>query len=112
MPTQDQILVPETLLKKRKSQEKQREEDAAQREKRRQVGHLFWPSLGLIAVRCETPPCDDGDDTFQRYATRLEANVVANTIPSFGAEDRSGISNQVFLLILKELTDISIRSGC
>ncbi|KAI9828169.1 MAG: 60S ribosomal protein L7 [Phylliscum demangeonii] len=37
VPTQDQILVPETLLKKRKSQEKQREESAALRDKRRKA---------------------------------------------------------------------------
>jgi large subunit ribosomal protein L7e len=33
----DQILVPETLLKKRKSQEKAREEKAAELEKKRKV---------------------------------------------------------------------------
>ena len=37
VPTEDQILVPETLLKKRKSQEKQREERAAEVEKRKKV---------------------------------------------------------------------------
>ena len=36
-PTEDQILVPETLLKKRKSQEKQREERAAEVEKKKKV---------------------------------------------------------------------------
>ncbi|KAG6997482.1 60S ribosomal protein L7 [Physcia stellaris] len=35
VPTEDQILVPETLLKKRKSQEKEREERAAETEKRK-----------------------------------------------------------------------------
>lgn len=39
MPTEDQILVPETLLKKRKSQEKQREERAAELEKKKKVSH-------------------------------------------------------------------------
>ncbi|KAI4200111.1 MAG: hypothetical protein LQ350_004150 [Teloschistes chrysophthalmus] len=34
VPTEDQILVPETLLKKRKSQEKAREEQSAEREKK------------------------------------------------------------------------------
>lgn len=38
MPTEDQILVPETLLKKRKSQEKAREERSAEVEKRKKVG--------------------------------------------------------------------------
>ncbi len=37
VPTEDQILVPETLLKKRKSQEKQREERAAEVEKKKKV---------------------------------------------------------------------------
>ena len=38
VPTEDQILVPETLLKKRKSQEKQREERSAELEKKKKVG--------------------------------------------------------------------------
>lgn len=37
MPTEDQILVPETLLKKRKSQEKEREQRAADLEKKKKV---------------------------------------------------------------------------
>lgn len=37
VPTEDQILVPETLLKKRKSQEKQREERSAEIEKKKKV---------------------------------------------------------------------------
>jgi hypothetical protein len=37
VPTHDQILVPETLLKKRKSQEKAREERAAELEKKKKV---------------------------------------------------------------------------
>ncbi len=38
VPTQDQVLVPETLLKKRKSQEKARESRTADIEKRKKVG--------------------------------------------------------------------------
>jgi len=38
-PTKDQVLVPETLLKKRKSQEKAREQSLAEREKRKKVGY-------------------------------------------------------------------------
>jgi len=38
VPTEDQILVPETLLKKRKSQEKEREARSAEFEKKKQVG--------------------------------------------------------------------------
>lgn len=50
VPTHDQILVPETLLKKRKSQEKAREERSAELEKKKKVcqfpiysgGHRGW----------------------------------------------------------------------
>ena len=41
VPTQDQILVPETLLKKRKSQEKAREERSAELEKKKKVRQIF-----------------------------------------------------------------------
>ncbi len=41
MPTEDQILVPETLLKKRKSQEKAREERSAEVEKKKKVSPTF-----------------------------------------------------------------------
>ena len=37
VPTKDQVLVPETLLKKRKSQEKARAERRAEAEKKKQV---------------------------------------------------------------------------
>jgi len=37
IPTKDEILVPETLLKKRKSQEKERESRAADLKKKREV---------------------------------------------------------------------------
>ena len=37
VPTEDQILVPETLLKKRKSQEKAREDRLAEQKKRKAV---------------------------------------------------------------------------
>jgi large subunit ribosomal protein L7e len=36
--TKDQVLVPETLLKKRKAQEKSRERNIAELEKRKKVG--------------------------------------------------------------------------
>lgn len=39
VPTEDEILVPETLLKKRKSQEKAREERSAELEKKKKVGY-------------------------------------------------------------------------
>ena len=37
VPTEDEILVPETLLKKRKSQEKAREAQLAELEKKKKV---------------------------------------------------------------------------
>jgi hypothetical protein len=47
VPTADQILVPETLLKKRKSQEKAREEKSAELEKKKKVrGVVVCLSLG------------------------------------------------------------------
>lgn len=48
MPTHDQILVPETLLKKRKSQEKAREEHSAELLKKKKVRHripLISPNI-------------------------------------------------------------------
>lgn len=74
MPTQDQILVPETLLKKRKSQEKAREQRAADIEKRKKVGHTFTHYTIFF-----------GDDKYH-FAARHSVNVVAFVIPSFGAE--------------------------
>ena len=44
VPTKDQIMVPETLLKKRKSQEKAREARSADIEKRKKVSHILFPS--------------------------------------------------------------------
>jgi len=48
VPTKDQVLVPETLLKKRKSQEKARAEKQAEIENKKKVSSsAFWPrSLG------------------------------------------------------------------
>ena len=63
VPTEDQILVPETLLKKRKSQEKAREERSAELEKKKAVG----APLRASKLRCEGsfPDVDDGDDAYQ-----------------------------------------------
>lgn len=41
VPTADQILIPETLLKKRKSQEKARQERTAELEKKKKVSGYF-----------------------------------------------------------------------
>jgi len=46
--TVDQILVPETLLKKRKSQEKAREERSAELEKKKKVSWKFTIYTGGI----------------------------------------------------------------
>ena len=50
MPVEDEILVPETLLKKRKSQEKAREERSAELEKKKKVSPtslcIAGPSYG------------------------------------------------------------------
>ena len=57
--TKDQILVPETLLKKRKAQDKSREKNIADLEKRKKVGLL---QMSFSAV-------EFGDDT-AKHATR------------------------------------------
>ena len=59
MPTEDEILVPETLLKKRKSQEKAREERSAELEKKKKVGYTAsFPLTQALDV-------DNGDDTYK-----------------------------------------------
>jgi large subunit ribosomal protein L7e len=45
VPTHNDILVPETLLKKRKSQEKEREARATELQKKRQVGTHFMSDM-------------------------------------------------------------------
>ncbi|KAL6718405.1 60S ribosomal protein L7 [Lecanora helva] len=50
VPTEDQILIPETLLKKRKSQEKAREERTAELEKRKKANK---EKRGVIFKRAE-----------------------------------------------------------
>lgn len=47
VPTEDEILVPETLLKKRKSQEKAREERSAELEKKKKVGSTLFSNSYL-----------------------------------------------------------------
>jgi hypothetical protein len=48
VPTHDQILVPETLLKKRKSQEKAREERSAELEKKKKVSLFSFKYWGML----------------------------------------------------------------
>jgi len=59
VPTEDEILVPETLLKKRKSQEKAREERQAEFDKKKKVGSTFlgdmllsWGKLRTAVLIC------------------------------------------------------------
>jgi hypothetical protein len=49
VPTVDQILVPETLLKKRKSQEKAREEKSAEFEKKKKVRRVIFSEFRVIS---------------------------------------------------------------
>ena len=51
VPTSNDILVPETLLKKRKSQEKEREAKAAETEKRKAVSTEQFFSFLTIKVK-------------------------------------------------------------
>jgi len=51
VPTQNDVLVPETLLKKRKSQEKARAERAAEQEKQKKVSAYLisrWPGNDMM----------------------------------------------------------------
>lgn len=55
VPTEDQVLVPETLLKKRKSQEKAREERTAELQKKkavRQYFHCMWDEVAVTVMIC------------------------------------------------------------
>ena len=60
MPTEDEILVPETLLKKRKSQEKAREERSAELQKKKKVG-----STPAMLILGQAVDMGDGDDAYQ-----------------------------------------------
>lgn len=61
-PTKDQVLVPETLLKKRKAQEKAREQRNSDIEKRKKVSERRLRILRTF-----------GDDTTTNHATRLRS---------------------------------------
>lgn len=58
VPTHDQILVPETLLKKRKSQEKARAERTAEADKKKKVSAGF---PGRICERGDEQPYPRND---------------------------------------------------
>jgi large subunit ribosomal protein L7e len=55
VPTKNDILVPETILKKRKSQEKEREQRAADLDKKRKVCSITQ-SLLFISTICTISP--------------------------------------------------------
>jgi Zn-dependent peptidase ImmA (M78 family) len=48
VPTKKDILVPETVLKKRKSQEKEREQRAADLKKKRDVSHRHVLPISFV----------------------------------------------------------------
>ena len=73
VPTEDQILVPETLLKKRKSQEKQREERSAELAKKKKVGYTL-PFLYPSIFKRNT---GQGDDTIPTMRLDLAVDAVA-----------------------------------
>jgi large subunit ribosomal protein L7e len=50
VPTKNDILVPETVLKKRKSQEKQRELKAVQLKNKREVSRNASSSLAFVMI--------------------------------------------------------------
>lgn len=59
VPTEDDIMVPETLLKKRKSQEKAREERSAAQDKKKKVRQIIRGTW--------TEGLHDGDDKHHPY---------------------------------------------
>lgn len=82
VPTEDQILVPETLLKKRKSQEKAREERSAELVKKKKVGHSkLLETIPEVAV-----DVDDGDEAYHFSRLDLPGRCCRQLIPSFGSE--------------------------
>ncbi|KAJ5096134.1 60S ribosomal protein L7 [Penicillium alfredii] len=70
VPTKDQVLVPETLLKKRKSQEQARAERRAEAEQKKKVG--FFP------FHISRPPSLINLMTTTNHATRPKVNAVAS----------------------------------
>jgi hypothetical protein len=58
VPTEDQILVPETLLKKRKSQEKERASRAEELQKKREVSENGLSSLVALVMIATTSRLD------------------------------------------------------
>lgn len=74
MPTEDEILVPETLLKKRKSQEKAREERSAELEKKKKVSSTLFSTL---QVKETAVGVGDGDETYQLSRLDLWVDAVA-----------------------------------
>jgi hypothetical protein len=68
VPTQDQVLVPETLLKKRKSQEAARAERRAEVDAKKKVGSSSQMQFPCI-YHFPTPPFQQSDEN-TNHATR------------------------------------------
>lgn len=76
VPTQDQVLVPETLLKKRKSQEAARAERRAETEAQKKVGLSSQMQFPLAFVHFPPLPFQQSDEN-TNHATRPMVNAVA-----------------------------------
>lgn len=83
-PTQEQVLVPETLLKKRKSQEQARAVRREELEKKKKVGFLSSP---ILFPFCPSVYVEWWKSTLMmyttHYATRPQVNAVAFLLTIF-----------------------------
>merc|ERR1711977_400070 len=103
VPTNDQILVPESLLKKRKSQEKAREERTAELEKKKKAQK---EKRGVIFKRAEKYVKEYRDQ--EREKIRLQRLAKQEGTFYIPAEDKlvfvvriKGINNGVFVRMTK-----------
>lgn len=76
VPTQDQVLVPETLLKKRKSQEAARAERRAETDAKKKVGLSSQMQFPLAFAQFPPLPFQQSDEN-TNHATRPMVNAVA-----------------------------------
>lgn len=79
MPTEDEILVPETLLKKRKSQEKAREERQAEFDKKKKVSNTFLETPPFGHWACSTTTCRT--DKFWSYRSEKRSAESSSSVP-------------------------------
>ena len=89
VPAESEILVPETLLKKRKSQEKEREDRAAELQKKKKVGRLAhpFPRIPSTKRQMRTDPWDEkwtmvmkNTTTPRLDLTKVDAVAIPNII--------------------------------